>query len=64
MKKILIIGSIHGNEVLGEKLYAFILKNYSELAKNVAFKIGNLKAHKLNIRYIDADMNRSFCRWL
>ena len=60
MKKILLLGSQHGNELLGEKLYKYIIKNRPELTNFVFYKVANLKAKRLGVRYIESDMNRSY----
>lgn len=60
MKKILLLGSQHGNEVLGEELYKYIKTKRPELLQYVTYKVANQRAKKANVRYIDADMNRSY----
>ncbi|MCK4440820.1 MAG: aspartoacylase [Sulfurovaceae bacterium] len=60
--KVFIVGGTHGNEQIG----AFLVENLSkELVKNqyafsVETLIGNPKAVRRKIRYIDADLNRLF----
>jgi succinylglutamate desuccinylase len=58
--KILLLGSQHGNELLGERLHAHIKSERPELLPHVTFMIGNLRAHKQNVRYLESDMNRSY----
>lgn len=58
--KILLLGSQHGNELLGEKLYRYIRQRRPELLDHVYFKLANPKARRQNIRYIESDMNRSY----
>lgn len=58
--KILVIGSQHGNEVLGEQLYEYILGQKSELIPYITFVIGNPRAHRQKVRCIESDMNRSY----
>jgi len=58
--KILLLGSQHGNELLGDKLYAFIQHHAAHLLPHVTFRIGNPKAHARGERYIESDMNRSY----
>lgn len=58
--KILLIGSQHGNERLGDALYAHLHTNHPEIAVHVTFLLGNPKAFKKNIRYIESDLNRSY----
>jgi aspartoacylase len=60
MKKILLLGSQHGNELLGEALFSYITDKRPELLSSVSYLVGNLKAKKENVRYIDSDMNRSY----
>lgn len=58
--KILLLGSQHGNELPGEKLYAYIKKHHTDLLLYVTYKIGNPEAHQKGIRFIESDMNRSY----
>lgn len=60
MKKILLLGSQHGDELLGEKLYNFIKINHTKLLENIYYKIGNLKAKKQKTRFTESDLNRSY----
>jgi succinylglutamate desuccinylase len=60
MKKILILGSQHGNEILGELLYKHIQSNRRELLPYVSYLVGNPRAKKANVRFIDSDLNRSY----
>lgn len=57
---ILLLGSQHGNELLGQKLYKYINNKAPSLLPYVTYKVGNPRAHKQNIRYIDTDLNRSY----
>ena len=57
--KILLLGSQHGNELLGDALYAHLQAHYADLLPNITFKIGNPKAYEKGVRYIESDMNRS-----
>lgn len=58
--KILLLASQHGNEYSGEKLYRHIEHHHPELLEHVTFMIGNPKARKQRVRYIESDMNRSY----
>jgi succinylglutamate desuccinylase len=58
--KILLLGSQHGNELLGEKLYAHILKHQPELADHVQYVVGNPEARRQRKRFIESDLNRSY----
>lgn len=59
-KKILIVGSQHGDEYSGERLYAHILRNHPSFLDFVMYEVGNPEARKLQKRFIESDMNRSF----
>ena len=58
--RILIVGSQHGDEYSGERLYRHIESNHPELLEYVNFMIANPKARKLRTRYIESDLNRSY----
>lgn len=58
--KILLIGSQHGNERLGDAFYAHLCANYPEVALHTTFLLGNPRAYKQNVRYIESDLNRSY----
>jgi succinylglutamate desuccinylase len=60
MKKILLLGSQHGNEILGDALYAYIKSHRKNLLPNVTYKTGNLRAKKAGVRYVESDLNRSY----
>lgn len=60
MKKILLLGSQHGNEILGDTLYAYIKTHRRQLLPHVTFMTGNIRAKKANVRYIESDLNRSY----
>jgi succinylglutamate desuccinylase len=60
MKKILILGSQHGNELLGEALHAYIQRQRPELLPYITYLPGNIRARQQNIRYIESDLNRSY----
>lgn len=55
--KILLIIATHGNEKIGLKVVREMEKLHID---NLAVQIGNEEALKLNKRYIDQDLNRSF----
>lgn len=55
-----VIGSIHGDEPCGKKaINRFLSQNYS-VKKPVKLIIANEKALEENVRYLEADLNRSF----
>ncbi len=60
MKKILILGSQHGNELLGEALYKHIRISRRGLLPHVSYLVGNIQAKRQGIRYVEADLNRSY----
>jgi hypothetical protein len=60
MKKVLLLGSQHGDERLGDSLIRRIKLYHPDLLKYVDFCIGNPKAHRLNKRYVESDLNRSY----
>lgn len=60
--KILLLGSQHGDELLGEKLHNYLKVHYSHLLEHIVFKIGNPKAREAGVRYIESDLNRSYNR--
>jgi len=57
---ILLLGSQHGTELLGDMLYAYIQKHAVDLLPHITFMIGNPKAHAAGVRFIESDMNRSY----
>lgn len=58
--KILLLGSQHGNELLGIKLYDYIKNQRQSLLPHVTYKLANPRAFKQKARYLQADMNRSY----
>lgn len=58
--KILLLGSQHGDELLGDRLYAHIKTHYQGLLPHITFMIGNPEAHALGVRFIESDLNRSY----
>lgn len=58
--RILLLGSQHGNERLGDALYAHLTQYRPELLPHITFMIGNPKAYAKNVRYIESDLNRSY----
>ncbi len=60
MKRILIVGSQHGNERLGERLYRHVRKHEPDLAPFLTFLIANPLARSKGTRFIETDMNRSY----
>lgn len=60
MKKLLLLGSQHGNEVLGINLYTYISDRYPELLEHVDYLCGNPEAYDKHVRFIETDMNRSY----
>lgn len=60
MKKVTIIAAMHGIETYGIDLCNEFVKTYPELSHNIQLIIGNERAYKDQIRYIDVDMNRHY----
>jgi succinylglutamate desuccinylase len=60
MKKILLLGSQHGNELLGDMLHAHIKAHRKELLPFVTFVVGNIRAKKAGVRFVESDLNRSY----
>jgi len=60
MKKVLLLGSQHGNEPLGDLLEQHIRKYSPQLLPYLTFKTANLKAKRQGIRFVESDMNRSY----
>jgi hypothetical protein len=58
--RILLIGATHGNELLGVKLYSYMLRYRSPLLEYVDFMIGNPRAYSLKKRYTEYDLNRCY----
>lgn len=59
----LVIGLLHGNEVVGKHAIAYLHKKIQENPKlgwKIISLLGNLKAHKADKRFIDSDLNRVF----
>lgn len=57
---ILLLGSQHGNELLGERLYHHIKKYHPDITQHITFRLGNPRARKMKVRYTESDMNRSY----
>ena len=61
MKKILLIGSQHGNELLGIRLYEYLKSTLTyEKFRSVQYVCANPAAFARNVRFIESDLNRSF----
>lgn len=61
-----IMSAIHGNEVAGISIVSNVLEFIATGAFNWDYKlalgVGNYEAALQNVRYVDRDLNRSFCR--
>jgi len=57
---ILLIGASHGNELLGSKLFSYLLQHRKEVLEYVDMLIGNPRAFAARKRYIESDINRSY----
>jgi hypothetical protein len=60
MKRVLLLGSQHGNELLGDALIGHIKTHRQDLLSFVTFIIGNPRAKKAGVRFIESDLNRSY----
>lgn len=58
--KILVVCSQHGNEKLGPLFKEFMKEQHPNLFSSLSFITGNPRAEKLNVRYIESDLNRSY----
>ncbi len=58
IKNIVIVGCLHGDEIIGKKVIEY-LKDMT-FKKNVSFVLGNKKAISRGVRFITSDLNRSF----
>ena len=63
LKKILIVSGTHGNEINPVWAVNQFSKKKNKIDKNIQYNyiIGNPLAYKRGCRYIDNDLNRSFC---
>ena len=57
---ILLIGASHGNELLGPKLFSYLLQHRKEVLEYVDMLIGNPRAFAACKRNIESDINRSY----
>lgn len=57
---ILLVGSQHGNELLGIRLHEYITQKDPTLLPYIEYYCANPLAFALNKRYIQTDMNRSY----
>ena len=60
MKKILILGSQHGNELIGIRLYEYLHEKHPDIVNYVDYHCANPAAFALGRRFIDTDLNRSY----
>ena len=54
-----VVGCVHGNERIGERVYNEII-SYGDQLPGVTAVLANKPAMDLNKRYVDQDLNRSF----
>lgn len=59
MQKIIIVGSTHGHEKIGQKVAEELKKILPEI-NQVQFLIGNPQASEKNIPFVESDLNRVF----
>lgn len=60
MRRILLVGSQHGDELIGEQLYVVIKDKFAYLLPQVDYVLANPKAYEQKVRYIETDMNRAY----
>ena len=57
---ILLLGSQHGDELLGEKLHEYIVRYHPDIARQSSYMVGNPQARRHNKRFVESDLNRSY----
>jgi predicted deacylase len=57
---VLLIGSQHGHELLGDYLWEYVKKKRPELLSSLSYICANPQAHHAKKRFIESDMNRSY----
>ncbi len=57
---VLVVGSQHGNELLGERLFAYIQKQPTDANLFVEYVLANPRARQRGVRLVESDMNRSY----
>ncbi|WP_200764109.1 aspartoacylase [Nitrosophilus alvini] len=65
IKKVAIVGGVHGNELTGAYLVKKWQKNpeiFKKQSLDISVFLGNPKACEINRRYVDQDLNRSFSK--
>lgn len=60
MKKILLLGSQHGDELLGDQLHNYIITNHPDMMDCIDFTVANPAAKEKGVRFIESDLNRSY----
>jgi hypothetical protein len=60
MAKLLLIGSQHGHELLGDHLWDYIKTHRRDLLPNLEYVVANPRAKAGGVRLIESDMNRSY----
>lgn len=60
MKRVLLLGSQHGDELLGDQLHDYIVANHPDMTGYVDFIIANPAAKKKGVRFMESDLNRSY----
>lgn len=63
--EILFTGLTHGNELIGIQIINLMLEHIKEnpnFSSKIAFLLNNVEAYKKNVRFLETDLNRSFCR--
>lgn len=58
--ELVIVGSVHGDEPCGKRAIEWLLDDQPAVSRPVRLIVANEEAIDRNIRYLDADLNRSF----
>lgn len=59
-KKILLVGSQHGDETLGSELFEYLQLHFANLMPSIEYICANPRAYEQETRFIESDMNRSY----
>ena len=59
-KKILIVGSQHGDETLGLEFFEYLQAHFANMMPSIEYVCANPRAYEEKTRFIDSDMNRSY----
>jgi succinylglutamate desuccinylase len=62
MKHVFLVGGTHGNEWTGVTIVKHLKHRINQSQLEVSFVLANPKAHEINRRFVDIDLNRVFAR--